>query len=601
MLIDEGSDAFREIFAGVDLWGQFQSLLPSHQVIVQALSDPSIDPYAEMSVVNLNRLNYQGVADLQSGTRRMLQKIILPGEAQGTFGFLKSSTQAIQNVMKFESIPASLNEAGVFRVLGVTNKGTPGQAAKGVAYAAGMSALSAMGPVGAAAAAIIGFAVMLANAFKSAKAKAEEREEARLRAAYQTFPPLQEPGADVDTFIVNNHLLPTLQSGDWTPIFMPRFLGDKWTGVPRIGGFALAMGSFTGGTNALGHPESVFIPTGGIGYWPGENRVTSILQVKVDPESTAVRNFMRSGARPNNAFRQASVQDVGDFLVNTTRMAAIAWEWVSSLDGSPHLYKVSVQELHDAWSRYCRSGVMAITSHEDRRDLFGFYKGAIACAVGSWQCWFDEGRYKHIGGKIHGWEMGRPPPKTWHPNRAHDQGCVIGPADAAAGNPLCLGNRYDLRTKLILQKLEARQEWFLRHSLSCAYVRRSWAAFRGNTGLRELLDRMRMLLLDHPDRRYVSLEDVPPGEMLPNGLELRAELERRGVGQRPLGLALASSPGALEPPAGGTPTVEPSGSMPFDLNHLVLPPPPAPWWRSGWALGALGVGVGGGLWLWNRR
>ncbi|MGB1277766.1 MAG: hypothetical protein ACPG77_18620, partial [Nannocystaceae bacterium] len=334
--------------------------------------------------------------------------------------------------------------------------------------------------------------------------------------------------------------------------------------------------------------------------------ITSIIQVKVDPLLPHVQLAKNKGLFPNHVFNQSQVQDVGDFLLNTNRLAAIAWEWVSKHDRSPHLYKVNVQELHEAWAFYCRSAVELITQPRDD-NLLNFYKGAVACSVGTWQCSFSEGKSRNIGAKIHGWDMNNPKHyRPFRPDRLREQGCVIGPVDAKAGTPsLCLGNIYDLRTKIVLDQLAARQRWFLRHSLLCAYVRRSWGAFRGNSKLTDLLDEMRMLLLDHPDRRYVVLADVPPNETLPNGRDLKKELIRRGAGKKEIGFKLATSPGTLVPPKDPAPGVPNNNRMPFD-EHLQLPEPPADeppsFWRQPRVVGAgLGLAVGGGLWWWNHR
>ncbi len=602
MLIDETSQEFKDLFAGMDLYAPFQSRLPSHDVIAASLSDPSIDPYGTEAPVNLNLVNFQNVTDLKTGTMHMIKKIVLPSDALGTYGFLKSNTSALESVMQFESIPEFLSDEGVYQKLGVAIQGKgAADAVKGVAYAVGMSALSAMGPVGAAAAAIVGFGIMLANAFKSIKKKNAEDDLQKLLNAYAEFPPMSEPGSDFDNHVINTRLLPTLQTGDWTPIFLPRFKGGEWKGIPRLGGFALAPGDQTGATNPLGKPEQRFVPTGGVGYWPGENRITSIIQVKIDPaRSPIVANFKKSGFTANNAFKQGAVQDVGDFLVSSTKLAAIAWSWVTELDNSPHLYKVDARALHSSWATYCRTGIDLVRHQSTSKEDINFYKGAIACAVGTWQCWFDGGKYKNIGGKLHGWNMlTGAGPNSFHPNRERNQGCVIGSFDAHVGKPVCIGNKYDTKTKLVIDGVQERQHWYLRHSLICAYVRKSWAAF-ADPALTQLLDEMRMLLLEHEDRRFVVLEDVPKNEKLPDGRDLRTELIKRGVGTSDaLGLKLAARP-SIQPPTSPAPELPPATSMPFSAEALV--PSTTPWWKHHVVIGlGLSALVGGGLALWNRR
>ncbi len=614
MLIEENSPEFDTLFKKLDVWEQFESYLPSHDTLVQAMGDPSLDPY---SAVNVDLLNNQGVSDLQRGTRRMIQKIVLPGNINGTFGFLGSSMQALEKIMQFESLPDLMGENEVYAKLGVAVQGqNPAQAIKKVAFAIGMSALSAMGPIGAAAAAIIGFGVAIRNAFKSKKIRDAEAKEQALLEAYQSFPPLQEPRRDVDTDTINLQLLPHLQSGDWTPIFSPRFQGASWRAIPRIGGFALALGDEEPGhKNPLGEEMSVFRPTGGVGFWPGQNRITSVIQASLDPASTRVQRYL-NGFHQDFLLEQPMVRDVGDFLVNTNKLASIAWSWVSELENSPHLFKVDVPKLHRLWSDYCQKGLQAIIERpNESRTRQDFYSSVIACAVGTWQCWHDEGRYKNIGGRHHGRDMGykghttgQAGPKTWAPNRHPRRGCVIAPYESNIGNPRCLTTIYETQTRLILDQVAQRQRWYLRHSLLCAYVRRSWAAFQGpeNKALRDLLDQMRVTLLDHPDRQFVVLDDVPPGEPLPDGRELREELIKRGVGKgvKEFG-RLAASPGWIEPPKDPAPGVSPGGRMPFGNQTLTTPEeaePNRPWWSDRRVLGAgIGLAVGGGLLWWNRR
>ncbi|MGB1016214.1 MAG: hypothetical protein ACPG4T_18910, partial [Nannocystaceae bacterium] len=120
----------------------------------------------------------------------------------------------------------------------------------------------------------------------------------------------------------------------------------------------------------------------------------------------------------------------------------------------------------------------------------------------------------------------------------------------------------------------------------------------------DLLDEMRILLLEHPDRRYVVLEDVPPDEKLIDGRNLKETLIRRGAGKQQIGFKLATSSGTLEPADKPAPGVSPGGRMPFS-DEFVLPPAEdddsPPWWKDRRFIGAgLGVAIGGAF-LWNRR
>lgn len=588
MLIDEASEEFDRLFRGVDVWGQFTSLLPPHEVIVQSLADPSISPHninANTSIhgYKVGGLNYQAVMDLQQGTRRMLQKVVLPGAEDGTFGFLAQATPALENIMKFESLPLNMSNTGVYQHLGLPTEGTnAADAIKKVAFAAGMSALSAMGPIGAAAAAIISFGAAIVNAFRRRAVKREQAEEERRKEAYKYFPPLQEPRSEVDTWSVNNMLLPILQTGDWTSIFLPRFSSSRWVVAPRKGGYAIAPGE-------LIDEGSVFSPSGGIGYLPGQNRVTSVLQVSLDPQDPRIAGWGRGGDFP---LRDWMVRDVGDFLVNTTRLAAIAWSWVAERKNSPHLYKVDVAKLHEGWKRYSEGGVNTLLERSSSgRNVHDLFTSAIGCAVGVWRCNYRDGRYRGFtSGGTYGKKALRRTPGIFHPNRDPEHGCLMDPYTAliSDGERGCLINLYEHQTKKVLLQLRERQSYFLKHSLCCAYVRRSWAAFN-DPHLAEQLDQMRSVLLDHPDREHIDLRDVPPEEMH-QGENFRSLLVKRGAGKKRGPGHFAAPLKGLIPPKTNAPGV-PGASAPMpSFEHNV--PGTRPFWRNPRVVGAGLAGAG---------
>ncbi|MCA9689804.1 MAG: hypothetical protein KC636_09355, partial [Myxococcales bacterium] len=96
-----------------------------------------------------------------------------------------------------------------------------GVAAK-VAFGAGMTALSSMGPVGMAAAAIVGFVAAIVNAFTSKKRQQAKDRKERQRAAFEDFPPLQEPKDRIDEWYVDQVIMPIMERGSWTSLFKPR-------------------------------------------------------------------------------------------------------------------------------------------------------------------------------------------------------------------------------------------------------------------------------------------------------------------------------------------------------------------------------------------
>ena len=167
---------------------------------------------------------------------------------------------------------------------------------------------------------------------------------------------------------------------------------------------------------------------------------------------------------------------------------------------------------------------------------------------------------------------------------------------------------YDTEIRDTLVRVRERQEYFLRHSLVCAYVRRSWDAFQ-DKALADLLGSMRTLLLEHPDRKLVKLADVPREETH-NGRSWYEQLVEAGAGTSKSITTLATSPGRLEPPPGPPPTVPGDDApMPFDpgrarVAKLVLPQPTTNRWKpivAGAGVAAL-LGAGAyGLHRYRRR
>ncbi len=261
-------------------------------------------------------------------------------------------------------------------------------------------------------------------------------------------------------------------------------------------------------------------------------------------------------------------QDVGSFLVNTTRLAAIAWSWVASKDDSPHLFKVDTQQLHDSWRRYCHTGIDRILEVEsygvpprDDDRIFDLYASAIACSVGGWRCDFKEGRYHQFkkGGTL---PHDLPGFMSFDPKRDAGLGCLMDPLTANTG---CMTTVYELRARAVFDDLRARQYDALSRTVLCAYVRKSWAAFR-DPGLVLKLDKMRGILLNHPDRMHVRLEDVPTEEMH-DGENLRKLLIRSGVQSKRTPGSFAAARKGLEdvpdspPVVGGADAAMPFGGI----------------------------------------
>jgi hypothetical protein len=132
-----------------------------------------------------------------------------------------------------------------------------------------------------------------------------------------------------------------------------------------------------------------------------------------------------------------------------------------------------------------------------------------------------------------------------------------------ANGQACLASLYDTHIRATLEAVRARQVHVLRTTLLCAYVRSSWGAFR-DADMKDHLNKMRAILLEHPDRKLVDLDDVPDGRALRGRATGRTSCERAASPRtrRPQGLKLR--PGAIEPSDEPAPKVpEDKSPMPF--------------------------------------
>jgi hypothetical protein len=599
MIIEVGTPRYKELFGARDFINQaFESRLPPHRLLVQALADPSKSIAAIDALVadaNPNGiLHTAGLQDLQLGTQVLLHarvaasrigdQLVLPGN-----GALSTLTDGLVDVMKSFKIPARASDQDIQMFL------------LEASFAVGMKALGAIGPVGKIAAAIIGFARGIVQIVKQRREIKEQDAKQREALAYAKLPPLQEPDTQVDAWYVDQVLRPLMETGSWTPIFSPRFESDEWIGIERNGGVAFAPGDRIPGVDDFGKDLKVFKAGGGVGFIPGLDHIASVLQVATD---TAKLETWRGGPWP---IRPDMVTDTGKFFVNTGRLAAIAWAWATEVDASPDLYKLHITALHEKWKRYCDGGRRFLLDNaEDWKNNLGkgrilsgvpeFIAGsAIGCAIGAWRCLPKDNGFALLtaglrGDDIRGPGLGR-----------ELLGCVMDPPamDAYASGQACFTTIYEERIQKVLDEALRRQRYFLKHSLVSAYVRADFDAFR-DVKIRDALFRARKILLEHPDRMLVELADVAddePGLATGDGKTWKQQLRARGVKPRhPLlggsqGRFMDRQPGTLEPPR------DPPPKIPVYEGHLAWgelagdPDPTGfPWKIAGLVLGGLVLG-----------
>ena len=614
MIIELGTDRYKELFGARDYSARFESKLPSYNVLLTALRDPSLKSDAIDQVLQASNsagsLHSAAIADLQLGSQvltymrvaasRVGDDLALPGN-----GMLTSMSEGLVQTMQSFKVPSRMDPAQVEALLA------------DAAFAVGLKGLGALGPIGKIAAAIIGAAKAIIEMVQKRKADEKFSAEHREKKIYLTLPPLQQPDTEVDSFYVESVLRPIMETGAWTSLFSPRFEGDEWKGIERNGGFAFAPGKRIPGVDAFGKPNEVFTPGPGVGLIPGLDRVTSVVQVSLDPMS--LKEWNGSGRWP---VKPTMVTDVGKFYVNTGRLAAIAWGWATAYDASPDLYKIDVgvhngpgdKHLHHRWKRYCDGGIRYMQETSDDwvnnngkgRALSGnaeFILGTgIACAVGGWRCMntLEGGKYERvtpgwIGDDMSKFGLGK-----------GTLGCVMDPPSMQVRDQQgerCVLTLYDVYIRRVLEKVRDRQIYYLWHSLVAAYVRADFDAFRDPKMKAELM-RARKVLLEHPDRKLVELDDVADDEPgLPgSGKTWKQQLLARGV--RPPHpfqhggriRTAGSQPGTLKPDKDPPPKVPVSKfPMPFGdrVDDNAADPTPEKSRTLLWAAGGTALVSGG--------
>lgn len=145
--------------------------------------------------------------------------------------------------------------------------------------------------------------------------------------------PWVEYSRDLDEDVVNHVLTEAMKGTDWTELYMPALDYTAGRGFSmertRKGGPRRAFGVFTGG----GEPDF----RGGLGFMPGTERLTQIIQVATVSHQSHTR--------------RDAVTDVGSFLPSVSQTLTGTWAMVTKV-GNPDMYKVKAGELADAWEAY---------------------------------------------------------------------------------------------------------------------------------------------------------------------------------------------------------------------------------------------------------
>ncbi len=592
MMVQRNSAKWTELFGHLD--EHWVSERPSHQVFIDGIVDPSIWPSSIPSATDSEMesgLGGQGVRDVHSLTQHIMRNLVTQFENTVSTGLASGLENALSNIMTPQSIGGSVALNSVKGVLTDTSGAGAGKKVASALFATGMSALSCTGPIGAAAAAIIGFATFIAKLFISRKQWQIEQQKELVKRAYQSMPPLQVAGNESDNFQVGR-VFDTLQKGNWTHLFAPRFNPrSEWVGAPRNGGFGFAPGKRFNTKDEFGIDTAKFEPTGGVGFNPATGRITSVVQISLDPIGDDVNKWFDKG----KVFpvKKAHVRDVGDFYASTANACSIAWSLVTQEQNSPHLYKVDVGTpegdrdacLHNQWRSYFAGAInfikingsewthwesfgLSVHGRTMNRETPEFLLGTgLSCVAGSWAC------YKALE-----WSLSNPvldradpgyPPHQMRADMGLKSGCVIQPSQAlvtSTDGRLCLVTLYDSQLKRIFTKVRERQESLLYTTVVCAYVRSDWDAFRDPALLERLNFARSKLLTNERALASVRLVDVSKTETY-NGENWYQQLKTAGAGRLTKLAMRPGGAGAVEPPSGPPPAVPQNFSPPFSIDE----------------------------------
>lgn len=614
--ISKNSELYDKIFKGENVPDSFQSKFPNYEELTNGFLDPS----ACLIRMSNKRLNGDQTSDLRESSRVITKDLIRNlGETDTSINFPSILIDGVFNVVKSENVSETLSDYDVLNsIVAVKKANTSGiGGVPGLVIGGALLTLSVTVPLlGTIASAIVGIATGIAKAIKTSNEKKELKDAGVRAALYKTFPPLQTAGSATDTAMVNA-ISPFLKTNDWTCIYAPRFKGD-WVGLPRAGGYAFAPGSIEKDVDEFESDVSEkFVPTGAIGVIPGTNIVTSVIQVSLstdpeDPYSGPFQSYMtKSGA--NNKYGPdprtldgawSRVNDVGLYYPTTGQVGSMWWQ-IALQEGNWYKFRIDSIRLHKEWKEYCEGGLAYI-----RNKCYKWIPGNLNS---DYENYFGSGIFYGIGawsGNVTGGTSMHPSYQTWArpfgytrqdlvTANLYKQGDKINSSKSGGFLPLtavtdkngkfisdwwcdsCMGTiydrGYDIKSKL--DDLRKRQEWDLYSSLASAYCSINDSAFVADDKLTDLLLSRRKLLLEHPDRKLINindvLEDEPGLQGIKNSDSWKQQLLDSGVPAKYIKpiikgpgkkLSLGNNvPPGLKPP--GAPEVDPGPANPWGNSN----------------------------------
>jgi hypothetical protein len=505
--------------AGIDPEALFRTTLPGSDY----LRDTVLDPGLSTDVGGLAGQALQKLIQKRSLIDALHLQQFAFFDVGRHAGIFENYKPVVRDMLQTVSVAVESNDYGVLgRELAQTAIGAVG------------NALTQSGnPYAMIAGAVLGFANMLWNLFESGP---------------QSLPtgslPLQEFSESTDEDQFNTMVRASLQTRNWNPLFMPRFRGEHTIQYREdsIGRQAFAFGLGSGG---IGQDTS-FTPTGGLGFMPGANRITSIIQSVMNepPRDKAPFYSTRKG---DCAARLATIgQDVGTYYPSTNQGVFLVWDSVMKV--SPGMFCINTQSLGRAWSDYYQEWETGIRRWWSRRDMFDLW------GIGAWKCALNDllqrltvGPRGVIGPGLGGGMIGTGTFINWDKYRETSVfASIILPA---------------------LGDLTRRQLWYLENTTAAAYVPPGAEFYkypRGDTMVEE--NRRRILATSSHEVRTADVLDLEyrsaikeakinrlrqPGEWVDTG---------DGVAAPP-----RATPPKAQPPKGGNPWGDyvPASAAPF--------------------------------------
>lgn len=592
--LTKGSPLYDEVLGTADLSTPFESRYPTYADFKNGFLYPDT---VALLIGSQDVLHANQATDVRSGMQRICRDLVVDLGGQAPINLPSSMLDGVRSIVNSLEIDLAITAEVVTNVVFPMDGSSfaSQQGAKNVAIGVGLATLGVEVPVvGTIAAAIIGLALGVRKLVTNWKVK-QNAADAEARAKfYAALPPLQTGGSETDNALIESVLRPALRTRDLTQIFMPRFEGTQWAGLPRDGGYAFAQGKAqAGGSDVFLQDIEVFTPNeGALGVIPGTSRVTAVIQVSFQTDtsqagSEAWTSFQKGGQDPRNAEGAwQRVTDTGLYYPATGRLAGNLWN-LCRQKGNPLKYRLDPVRMHAAWREWAESGLAYIRDTcygwyakfrrgSDKFDpdlnLDGWFGTAVFHGIGAWAS-------QVVGGTTYKptyQDFPRPFGYTgdqmaasWAPCYGFQKSAIW---SGRSGSWLPISNETDwhdsgmgenynrgLNIRGTLTSLQKQMSSELGTTLVAAYCSVNDAAFVGDLALKERMLKMRSLLLTHKDRMLIDLADVRedepgiPGQ--PNWESWRKQLLAVGV------------PVALPPKAKGDLQIDPSDLPPWKPNY----------------------------------